>query len=108
MTHNRGTLLERRFLSVRSDEVTHPGGGRITYDWVDAPSMVRVAALAGDGHVLLVEQTHYLPGEKLYQCPGGAIEPGESPEAAARRERGRNRVRRRKLWCPTAACACQG
>jgi ADP-ribose pyrophosphatase YjhB (NUDIX family) len=39
--------------------------------------------LDGRGHVLLVHQTY---GRSLWALPGGNAEPGEAPEAAARRE----------------------
>ncbi len=37
-----------------------------------------------DGRVLMVQQTYQ--GEPLWTFPGGSIEPGETPEMAARRE----------------------
>ena len=37
-----------------------------------------------DGRVLMVQQTYQ--GKRLWTFPGGSIEPGETPEMAARRE----------------------
>ncbi len=37
-----------------------------------------------DGRVLMVQQTYQ--GERFWTFPGGGIEPGETPEMAARRE----------------------
>jgi ADP-ribose pyrophosphatase len=46
---------------------------------------VRVAAVV-DGHLLVVEQFHYLAGP-LWQLPGGAVDPTDAdPRAAAQRE----------------------
>lgn len=65
--------------------MTRPDGGQGLYDWVKMPDQVRIAALV-DGHLLVVEQYHYLVGP-LWQLPGGAVDPDdENPQAAARRE----------------------
>lgn len=39
-----------------------------------------------DGNVLLQREYSYPPGKIMWQLPGGAIEGGEIPEIAARRE----------------------
>lgn len=49
---------------------------------------VRALLLDEDDHVLLVhfdEEGRYVPGG-FWACPGGGIDPGETPEAALRRE----------------------
>ena len=43
-------------------------------------------ALTDDGDAALVEQYRYGVGRVLLELPAGALDPGESPEAAARRE----------------------
>lgn len=82
--HSSRSCSNSRF-RVQSDEVTRPDGQRGTYHWVHAPDQVRVAALV-DGHLLVVEQFHYLMGP-LWQLPGGAVDEEDAgPLAAARRE----------------------
>lgn len=71
-------------LTVKRDEVTTPGGTAGAYEWVAAPDLVRVAIVVDDA-VLMIRQYHYLAGEML-QCPGGGVDPGEDPLAAAQRE----------------------
>ncbi|WP_045878186.1 NUDIX domain-containing protein [Pseudofrankia sp. DC12] len=60
----------------------------------------RVVLLHADGAVLL--QLHDRPHEPHWACPGGGIEPGEDPRAAARRElaeeTGRDDLPGDELW----------
>jgi ADP-ribose pyrophosphatase len=71
-------------LSVYRDEVVRPDGKADQYDWVEVPDQVRVAALVGNG-LLVIDQHHYLSGRML-QLPGGSIDPNEDDHQAARRE----------------------
>ncbi|MEU4239414.1 NUDIX domain-containing protein [Actinoplanes sp. NPDC026619] len=75
------------FFRVRNDRVATPGGADIDYAWVDAPDLVRVAALTSDGEIYVVQQHHYLPDRPgMWQLPGGGVGRDEAPEAAAARE----------------------
>lgn len=47
---------------------------------------VVIFALTSDNHVVLVEQYRPARGHHTVEIPAGAIEPGETPESAARRE----------------------
>jgi 8-oxo-dGTP pyrophosphatase MutT (NUDIX family) len=47
---------------------------------------VRVICLDASGRVLLLKWQSPSDGELLWEPPGGGIEPGETPEQAARRE----------------------
>ena len=53
---------------------------------LDCPDWVQVLALTPDGRALLVRQ--FRQGSRLVslELPGGVVEPGQTPEAAARRE----------------------
>ncbi|WP_369214077.1 NUDIX domain-containing protein [Streptomyces flavofungini] len=83
--HSGERLVSGEHFGVCRDEVTRPDGARGRYDWVEMPDQVRIAAVV-DGCLLLVEQYHYLAG-RLWQLPGGAVDPGDdSARAAARRE----------------------
>jgi ADP-ribose pyrophosphatase len=53
---------------------------------LDAPSWVNVIALAPGGRVLLVRQWRYGIGGPTLEIPGGMVEGGEEPQAAAGRE----------------------
>ncbi len=52
-------------------------------DWREA---ARVVCLDDDGRVLLMRWQDPAGGDLLWEPPGGGIEPGETPLAAARRE----------------------
>jgi 8-oxo-dGTP pyrophosphatase MutT (NUDIX family) len=80
-------LLERRWLTVREQEIALPSGAHIDeFHLIEAPDWAAVLALTPAGNVVMVEQyRHGLAGTSR-ELPAGVIEPGESPVAAAARE----------------------
>jgi ADP-ribose pyrophosphatase len=71
-------ILRRRFRL--------PDGAEADYDVKVEPDTVAVVALTDDEEVLLVREYRAGPEELLLELPGGAIDPGEDPLDAARRE----------------------
>ncbi len=61
-------------------------GREHAYLVLDAPDWVNVVALTPGGEIVLVEQFRHGTGRVTVEIPGGAVDPGETPEAAARRE----------------------
>ena len=53
---------------------------------LDCPDWVNVIAVTDDGRMVLVEQYRHGTDEMTLEIPGGAVDPGESPETAAARE----------------------
>ncbi|MFD4406715.1 NUDIX domain-containing protein [Nocardia sp. NPDC058499] len=84
--HSSDVVLERQYFTVVSDTVTTPGGTAGHYDWVAGADQVRVAALTGSGALFVVAQHHYVPDTRMWQLPGGNLDPGEEPAAGAARE----------------------
>ncbi|MFG2825453.1 NUDIX domain-containing protein [Kitasatospora sp. NPDC048365] len=82
----REVLHTGRFLRLLRDTVERPGAPGYAYEHVQVADGVRVVALDGRGQVVLVEDEFYLTGRRMPSLPGGGVEPGELPEAAARRE----------------------
>lgn len=84
----RQTVLERPpFLAVEVHSVELPDGRRIDdWSWVVTPDYVNVLAETGEGRFPVFRQTKYAVQGVSLAPPGGLIEPGEAPEAAARRE----------------------
>lgn len=73
-------------IAVRLDEVIFPSGKTRVYEIVEHPGAVAIVPVTADGQVLLVRQFRQPVGADLLEVPAGTLEPGESPEACARRE----------------------
>ena len=85
------TLSSRRgydgaWIHVRVDEVRLPSGRVATRETVEHPGAVAIVAVTKDRRVLLLRQSHHPIGRTLLGIPAGTLEPGEAPEACARRE----------------------
>ncbi len=76
-----------RWLAVESHTVELPDG-RVIEKWpvVLIPGFVDVLPVLADGRLLVMRQFKYGVGEVSLSSMGGMIDPGETPEQAARRE----------------------
>ncbi|HLA77520.1 MAG TPA: NUDIX hydrolase [Vicinamibacteria bacterium] len=84
LSHRR--LYEGRVLALDLDEVEEPGGIRAQREVVRHPGSVAVLAVDDRGCAVLVRQYRYPVDEEVWELPAGRLDPGESPEQAARRE----------------------
>jgi ADP-ribose pyrophosphatase len=75
-------ILELRSVRYRSAE----RGTERDYIVIAAPDWVNVVALTAAGHLVLVRQFRYGINDFSLEIPGGVIEAGEDPVAAAQRE----------------------
>ena len=80
-----------RLLVVDEETVRTPTGAEITLEMIRHPGAAAVVALLSDPgvddpHVLLIHQYRYAAGGDIWEIPAGVLEPGEEPEACARRE----------------------
>src|SRR5687767_2837941 len=73
-------------LKVRRDEVRLPDGGQAWREYVVHPGAVMVLAFVDERTVLLERQFRYPKRRHFIELPAGKLEPGEPPEATARRE----------------------
>jgi ADP-ribose pyrophosphatase len=85
------TLSSRRgfdgaWVHVRVDEVRLPSGRIATRETVEHPGSVAIVGITMDHQVLLLRQSHHTIGQTLLGIPAGTLEPGETPEACAKRE----------------------
>ena len=79
-------VLDHRYLNVRLVTERDAAGREFTYVWGTGPDVVYVVPLLDDGTTVLLAQRRYgIPGRSL-EVPGGHVDPGEAPAAAAARE----------------------
>lgn len=74
------------WITVREDAVVYPDGGRGIYGVVEKGPGVCVVPVDEDGGIYLLRQYRYTIDASVWELPAGAIGPGESERAAARRE----------------------
>lgn len=83
----REEATDHGILRVRHHLSTHPSrGGRHRFTVVDTADWVNVIALTPWDDVVLVEQFRHGTEEVTLEIPGGTVDEGEAPAAAARRE----------------------
>lgn len=75
------------WLTARCDEVRLPDGRVIPeYYVLEYPDWINVIAITEDGLFVMERQYRYGLDRTCYELPAGVMEPGETPEEAARRE----------------------
>jgi ADP-ribose pyrophosphatase len=76
-----------RFLKVEQHVVTFGDGRQVDdWPWVITPDFVNVVPVLEDGRILCFRQEKYAAKGLTLGVPGGYLEEGEDPLAAARRE----------------------
>ncbi|HEX8068976.1 MAG TPA: NUDIX hydrolase [Pyrinomonadaceae bacterium] len=86
-TINESVIKYRhKLLEVREDQVTRPDGKPGVYATVRVKPGVSVLAVDEEGHAHLAQEFRYAVGRKTLEVVGGAVDEGETEEAAARRE----------------------
>ena len=74
-------------LDVRFDWMRHPAGERVLKRLVlESVDWINVVALTVDGLSIMVDQYRFGIGARTLETPGGMVDAGETPLAAARRE----------------------
>ncbi len=71
---------------MRREHYRLPDGRHASLDAVRYRNVATVVPLLSDGRVVLLRQLRPIVGLELWEVPAGTLEPGESPEACARRE----------------------
>jgi len=80
-------VIETPHLRLRRDEIELPDGTRIGNYYVrESRGFSVVFAVTADERVVLVRQYKHGVAERVLELPAGAIDPGETAQACARRE----------------------
>ena len=76
-----------RIFSLRIDRA-HSPRTRVAHDFyiLESTDWVNVIPVTPQGEVVLIRQYRHGTREVTLEIPGGIVEPGDTPEAAARRE----------------------
>jgi ADP-ribose pyrophosphatase len=73
-------------LDVSRERVTLPNGREVELDIVRHPGASAVVPFVSDDEVLLIRQFRHAAGGTILEVPAGKLDPGDTPEACARRE----------------------
>jgi 8-oxo-dGTP pyrophosphatase MutT (NUDIX family) len=80
-------LFNVPWLTIRKEKCELPNGKIMpAYYIIEYPSWVSVVALTKDNNAVFVKQYRHGLGVVSTEIPGGVVDPGETPEVAARRE----------------------
>lgn len=83
----QGPVQDFTILRIREDTVADPRDGshhpRVI---LDCPDWVNIIPVTRDGRVVLIRQFRFGAWQESLEIPGGIVDPGELPEAAAVRE----------------------
>jgi ADP-ribose pyrophosphatase len=79
-------VYDGKVLALDLDTVEEPGGVRATREVVRHRGSVACLPVHADGRVVLVRQYRHAVQSAVWELPAGRLDPGETPEAGARRE----------------------
>ena len=82
----RQVLHQSRVLSLGLERIRTGEGAETDWTVVEISDGAAVIPRFDDGDFLLIRQWRPAAGGPVYELPAGRVDPGESPEAAARRE----------------------
>ena len=84
---HRRYLLERPWMTLREDHVRLPNGAEMEeFHVVEYPDWAATVCLDTAGNLIMVEQYRHGIQRSSIELPAGAIDPGELPLDAAKRE----------------------
>lgn len=74
------------WMTLRIDDVEKPDGSHTEHEVVRGPDAAGMVVLDPERGMLMLWRHRFLPDTWGWEIPGGAMDPGETPEVAARRE----------------------
>jgi 8-oxo-dGTP pyrophosphatase MutT (NUDIX family) len=84
--HGREELYASPWVSLHLVDVEVPGGPRYQHHAISGPDAAGVIVTDPARGTLLIRRHRFLHDAWVWEVPGGMVDPGESPEAAAQRE----------------------
>ena len=84
LAHER--IFDGRVFDVDRDKVRMPHGREVVVDVIRHPASAVIVPVPEPGQVILIRQYRYAVNRWLWELPAGSVDPGETPEQAARRE----------------------
>jgi 8-oxo-dGTP pyrophosphatase MutT (NUDIX family) len=84
--HDRREVYSSPWVQLSLIEVELPDGRRYEHHVIGGPDAAGVLVADPERGVLLIWRHRFLGDEWAWEIPGGMVDPGESPAAAARRE----------------------
>ena len=101
---NSEEVYAGKLFQVFKDRVRLPNGHLTTREIVRHPGSIAIIPRQDDGRVVLVRQFRYVTGQELWEIPAGTLDkPGETIEAAARRELAEEAGLRAERWTTLGA-----
>lgn len=79
-------VFDGRIFRTEVDRVRFPNGNDVNLEIVRHPRSVVLLPMPDPERIVLVRQYRYPVRRWLWELPAGTLDPGEEPEAAARRE----------------------
>ena len=79
-------IYRGRIFTITVDSVRYPDGRQVEMEIVRHPGSVVLLPMTAPDRLLLVRQYRYVVDQWLWELPAGTMDPGETPEYAARRE----------------------
>lgn len=85
--HGEKTIYENEWVTVGLADVSQPSGERFEHHTVTLPQAAMVVVLDDSGSSVLLSWRHrFVPDLWNWELPGGLVDAGEEPAAAAMRE----------------------
>ena len=79
-------VFRGKLLAVYQDEVSLPDGKTSIREYIRHPGAAVMVPLREDGKIIFLRQFRYALVKVLVELPAGKLDPGENPEATAKRE----------------------
>ena len=85
-TIKENVVFQNQYLTLHNDLVERPDKEKVSFLKIKTKGFATVFCLSKENKVVLVRQYRYAFKDFSWECPGGILEEGETPEESASRE----------------------